>query len=33
MAAVKQWRYTPTLLDGRPVEVDTTIQVIFSMAY
>jgi TonB family protein len=33
LAAVKQWRYTPTLLDGQPVEVDTTIQVIFSMGH
>jgi len=31
MAAVKQWRYAPTLLQGRPVEVDTTIQVIFTI--
>ena len=29
--AVKQWRYKPTLLNGQPVEVDTTVQVIFSM--
>ena len=29
--AVRQWRYTPTLLDGRPVEVDTTIEVIFTL--
>ncbi|HXY04579.1 MAG TPA: energy transducer TonB [Terriglobales bacterium] len=27
--AVRQWRYQPTTLDGRPVEVDTTIQVEF----
>jgi TonB family protein len=32
LAAVKQWRYTPTLLNGQPVEVDTTIQVIFSLS-
>jgi TonB family protein len=25
--AVRQWRYQPTTLDSRPVEVDTTIQV------
>jgi len=31
MAAVKQWRYTPETLAGRPVEVDTTIQVIFTL--
>jgi TonB family protein len=29
--AVKQWRYTPTLLIGQPVEVDTTIDVTFSL--
>jgi TonB family protein len=32
MDAVRQWRYRPTLLDGRPVEVDTTVSVIFSLA-
>lgn len=30
--AVRQWRYKPTLLDGELVEVDTTIDVIFSLA-
>jgi protein TonB len=29
--AVKQWRYQPTQLNGDPVEVDTTIDVIFSL--
>ncbi len=29
--AVKQWRYQPTLLNGEPVEVDTMIDVIFSL--
>ena len=29
--AVRQWRYRPTLLNGDPVEVDTTIDVIFSL--
>jgi protein TonB len=29
--AVKQWRYKPTQLNGDPVEVDTTIQVTFTM--
>jgi protein TonB len=29
--AVKQWRYRPTLLNTEPVEVDTTIDVIFSL--
>jgi periplasmic protein TonB len=30
--AVKQWRYQPTLLNGEPVEVDTEIDVIFTLA-
>ena len=30
--AVSQWRYQPTLLNGEPVEIDTTIQVKFSLA-
>lgn len=29
--AVRQWRYRPTLLNGDPVEVDTTIDVIFTL--
>lgn len=29
--AVSQWRYQPTLLNGDPVEVDTTIQVKFTL--
>jgi TonB family protein len=29
--AVSQWRYTPTMLLGQPVEVDTTIDVIFQL--
>jgi protein TonB len=29
--AVQQWRYKPTRLNGDPVEVDTTIQVTFTM--
>jgi protein TonB len=29
--AVQQWRYHPTLLNGEPVEVDTTITVIFRL--
>ncbi len=29
--AVKQWRYQPTKLNGEPVEVDTTIQVVFTL--
>lgn len=27
--AVRQWRYRPYLLNGQPVEVDTTVQVVF----
>ena len=30
--AVKQWRYKPTLLNGEPVEVLTTIQINFTLA-
>jgi TonB family protein len=29
--AVVQWRYTPTLLNGEPIEVDTTIQVNYTL--
>jgi periplasmic protein TonB len=28
---VKEWRYRPTMLNGQPVEVDTTVQVVFSL--
>ena len=31
--AVRQWRYQPTLFNGQPVEVDTTIDVIFALNY
>jgi TonB family protein len=31
MDAVKQWRYKPTLLNGDPVEVDTTISMTFKL--
>lgn len=31
VAAVRQWRYQPTLFNGQPVEVDTQIDVIFSL--
>ena len=30
-AAVREWRYKPYLLNGQPVEVETTITVIFSL--
>ena len=32
MGAVKEWRYRPTMLNGQPVEVDTTVQVVFSLS-
>jgi TonB family protein len=32
IAAVKQWRYTPYVEDGEPVEVTTTIQINFQFA-
>src|SRR5262249_30011504 len=31
LEAVSQWRYTPTLLNGQPVEIDTTITVNFKL--
>ncbi|MGH9711096.1 MAG: energy transducer TonB [Candidatus Acidiferrales bacterium] len=31
MEAVKQWRYKPTLLNGQPVQVDTTITAVFNL--
>ena len=31
MDAVRRWRYRPTLLNGEPVEVDTEIQVVFTL--
>lgn len=31
MNAVRQWRYAPTLLNGEPVEVDTTVSVVFTL--
>jgi protein TonB len=30
--AVRQWRYKPTMLNGEAVEVDTTIDVVFSLS-
>ena len=29
--AVRQWRYRPTILNGQPVEVETTITVIYNI--
>jgi protein TonB len=31
MEAVRQWRYSPTILNGQPVEIDTYISVIYTM--
>jgi len=31
--AVLQWRYKPTILNGVPVEVDTTISVVYTLAH
>jgi protein TonB len=31
MDAIRQWRYQPYLLNGEPVEIDTTINVIFQL--
>jgi protein TonB len=31
MSAVRQWRYKPTMLNGDPVDVDTTISVVFTL--
>jgi TonB family protein len=31
--AVRRWRYKPTLVNGEPVEVDTTITVIFTLGH
>ena len=31
--AVRQWRYRPYALNGQPVEVETTVNVVFSLPY
>ena len=31
LAAVGQWQYKPTLLNGQPVEVATQINVVFTL--
>jgi protein TonB len=31
LEAVRQWKYKPYLLNGEPVEVETTIQVNFNL--
>ena len=32
LAAVREWRYRPTILNGQPVEVDTHITVIYTLS-
>jgi periplasmic protein TonB len=32
LAAVREWRYRPTILDGQPVEVDTRITVVYTLS-
>jgi protein TonB len=33
LAAVREWRYRPTILNGRPIEVDTRITVIYMLSH
>jgi periplasmic protein TonB len=33
LAAVREWRYQPTILDGQPVEIDTHITVIYTLSH
>jgi periplasmic protein TonB len=33
LAAVREWRYRPTILDGQPVEVDTHITVVYTLSH
>jgi len=33
LAAVREWRYRPTILDGQAVEVDTQISVIYTLSH
>ena len=33
IAAVREWRYKPTILNGQPVEVDTRITVVYSLPH
>jgi protein TonB len=33
LAAVREWRYRPTILNGHPVEVDTRITVIYTLSH
>lgn len=31
MGAVKEWKYKPTLVNGEPFEVDTTVNVVYAL--
>jgi len=33
LVAVREWRYRPTILNGRPIEVDTRITVIYTLSH
>jgi protein TonB len=33
LAAVREWRYRPTILNGQPVEVDTHITVVYTLSH
>jgi protein TonB len=33
LSAVREWRYRPTILNGRPIEVDTRITVIYTLSH
>jgi len=33
LSAVLEWRYRPTILNGRPIEVDTHITVIYTLSH
>jgi TonB family protein len=33
LSAVREWRYRPTILNGRPIEIDTRITVIYTLSH
>jgi protein TonB len=33
LSAVREWRYRPTILNGRPIEVDTRITIIYTLSH
>lgn len=33
LAAVREWRYRPTILDGQPIEIDTRITVVYTLTH